>query len=185
MSADKAMQGVIRRILKDIAIDMADEFDQNFTRQAFFTEAWARRKGPLRPGGATLVDTGSLRRSIKVRRTDTAVIFETFSPYAAIHNDGGEITVTTKMKRFFWWKYMSATGAFGRKKDGTPRKDKRTVHLSEVAEFWKALALKKVGSKIIIPRRRFLGEHPDVEKVVTGIIETALKEYFDQIDLSH
>ncbi len=90
---------IIKNILRDIAVDMKDEFDQNFERQAFFSEAWQRRKSPTRPGGHILVDTGQLRRSIKSRTTENSVIFYTDLPYAEIHNDGGEIIVTDKMKR--------------------------------------------------------------------------------------
>lgn len=59
------------------------------------------------------------------------------------------------MKRFFWAKYYAATGAFGRKKDGSPAKDKRTTQLSSEAEFWKVLALMKVGKTIRIPAAVF------------------------------
>lgn len=33
-------QNIIRNILQDIRIELSDEFDQNFERQAFFSEAW-------------------------------------------------------------------------------------------------------------------------------------------------
>ena len=55
---------VFRRILNDLRVELGDEFDQNFERQAFFSEAWQKRKSPTRPGGHILVDTGGLRRSI-------------------------------------------------------------------------------------------------------------------------
>ncbi len=80
---------IIRRILKDIRVEMGDEFDRNFERQAFFSEAWARRKSPTRPGGSILIDTGSLRKSIGSRTTENSIVFYTTLPYAAIHNDGG------------------------------------------------------------------------------------------------
>lgn len=119
------MEKLIRRILRDIEVEMRDEFDQNFTREAFFSEAWARRKSPLRPGGHLLVDTGSLRRSIRSEIKESSVVFKTDLPYAAIHNEGGEIKVTKRMKKYFWYRYYSTTGTFGRRKDGTLRKDKR------------------------------------------------------------
>ena len=97
---DKNTRAVIRRILSDIRVELGDEFDRNFERQAFFSDAWARRKSPTRPGGTILVDTGTLRRSIRSRTTDDSITFYTDLPYAAIHNDGGEIVVTEKMKRF-------------------------------------------------------------------------------------
>ena len=118
-----------------------------------------------------MIDTGRLRRSVSSRITENSITFYTDLPYAAIHNDGGEIRVTKKMKRYFWHKYYEATGAFGRRKNGEKRKDKRTVQLTGEAEFWKFMALKKEGSMIKIPRRRFLGVSPEVEKAVREIIE--------------
>lgn len=173
------VRNIIKRILKDIQVEMGDEFDRNFERQAFFSEAWARRKSPTRPGGPILIDTGQLRKSISSRTTEDSITFYTDLPYAEIHNDGGEIRVTRRMKGWFWHKYREAGGAFGRRKDGTPRKDKRNVQLTSEAEFWKFMALKKEGSTIRIPRRRFLGASPEVEQAVREIVEENLTEYFN------
>ena len=176
---NKDTKAVIRRILSDIRVELGDEFDRNFERQAFFNDAWARRKSPTRPGGTILVDTGTLRRSIRSRTTDDSITFYTDLPYAAIHNDGGEIVVTEKMKRFFWHKYYETTGSFGRKKNGERRNDKRTRQLSTEADFWRFMALKRAGTTIRIPRRRFLGTGPEVERIVREIIEDNLNEYFN------
>lgn len=179
MAMNKDVQNIIARILKDIRIEMTEEFDRNFERQAFFSEAWQRRKSPKRPGGSILIDTGQLRQSISSRTTENSITFYTDLPYAEIHNDGGEIKVTAKMKRFFWHKYYEATGSFGRKKNGGKRKDKRTVQLDTEAEFWRFMALMKVGKTIKIPRRRFLGTSPEVEQAVRDIIEENITEYFN------
>lgn len=88
------------------------------------------------------------------------------------------------MKRFFWYKYYSATGSFGRKKDGSRRNDKRTLQLSDEADFWKAMALMRVGNKIRIPQRKFLGTSPEVEAAVRQIIEENLNEYVNNIDFN-
>ena len=173
---DKNTKSIIRRILSDIRVELGDEFDRNFERQAFFNDAWARRKSP---GGTILVDTGTLRRSVRSRTTDDSITFYTDLPYAAIHNDGGEIVVTEKMKRFFWHKYYEATGSFGRKKNGERQNDKRTRQLSTEADFWRFMALKRAGTTIRIPRRRFLGTGPEVERIVREIIEENLNDYFD------
>ncbi len=116
-------------------MELGEEFDENFERQAFFTQAWARRKSPTRPGGHILVDSGRLRQSITSRTTDNSITFYTTEPYAAIHNEGGAIKVTAKMKRFLRYKYYSATGSFGRKKDGSMRNDKRNRQLGTEADF--------------------------------------------------
>ena len=174
------VQKIFKRILKDIRVEMGDEFDKNFERQAFFSEAWARRKSPIRnEGRAILTDTGRLRRSIQSRTTDNSIIFYTDLPHAAIHNDGGEIKVTKRMKGYFWYKYYEATGSFGRKKDGTLRKTKKNARLTTEADFYKWMALKKEGSTIKIPRRQFLGTSPEVEQAVRKIIEKNISEYFN------
>lgn len=169
----------LKRVLRDIQVELTDEFDRNFEREAFFSEAWQRRKSPLRPNGHILVDSGTLRRSIRSEIKESSIVFKSDLPYAAIHNEGGEIKVTARMKRFFWYKYYSTTGSFGRRKDGTLRKDKKNDRLTTEAEFWKCMALMKVGSSIKIPRRQFLGNSPEVEQAVREIIEENITEYFN------
>lgn len=173
---------IFQSILKDIKVELGDEFDQNFEREAFFSEAWQRRKSPIRPGGHVLVDSGDLRRSITSEIRESSIVFRSDLPYAEIHNEGGEIVVTDKMKRFFWCKYYSATGSFGRKKDGSLRNDKRNRQLTSESDFWKAMALMKKGSTIKIPQRKFLGTSPEVEAAVRQIIEENLDEYINSLD---
>lgn len=178
---NKDVAKMIRLILKDIRVEMGDEFDRNFERQAFFSKAWERRKSPLRQGRAILVDTGQLRRSVHSRTTENSITFYTDLPYAAIHNEGGEIKVTKRMKSHFWKKYYETVGSFGRKKNGGLRKDKRNVRLSTEAEFYKFMALKKEGSVIRMPKRQFLGVSPEVEAAVKEIVEENITEYFREL----
>ena len=183
--ADKELNTVVRRILNDIRIDLGDEWDQNFERQGFFSEKWQRHHSPLRPGGHILVDTGKLRQSIKSRTTGDSITFYSDLPYAGIHNEGGEIKVTARMKRYFWARYYEAQGGFGRKKNGELRQDKRNRQLGTEAEFWRAMALMKEGKTIKIPKRQFLGMSPEVEKDVRGIIEQNLTEYFGPLRINN
>lgn len=171
MDARQEARRLFDRILKDIQVELADEFDRNFEREAFFSEAWARRKSPVHGGrsGHLLVDTGALRGSIRSRIEGDSVFFSSDLPYAGIHNDGGDIIVTARMKRFFWAKYREANGGtWGRGGSGGAE-----------AGFWKMMALKKVGSAVRIPRRRFLGVNGEVEKIVVGIVEENLRDYFE------
>lgn len=155
-SADGELRKVVRRILSDIRVELGDEFDQNFERQGFFAEKWQRRKSPIRGDGHILVASGDLRKSIRSRSDESSITFYSDLAYAGIHNEGGEIKVTARMKRFFWHKYYEI-------------KD----------EFWKAMALMKVGKTIKIPRRQFLGMAPEVETEVRKIIEANLTQYFE------
>ena len=154
--ADGELRKVVRRILGDIRVELGDEFDQNFERQGFFAEKWQRRKSPIRGDGHILVASGDLRKSIRSRSDESSITFYSDLAYAGIHNEGGEIKVTARMKRFFWHKYYET-------------KD----------EFWKAMALMKVGKTIKIPRRQFLGMAPEVETEVRKIIEDNLTQYFE------
>ena len=170
---------IIGKILRDIRVELSSKFDRNFERQAFFSQAWARHKSPARKEGHILLDKGNLRRSIKARSNANAITFSSDLPYAAIHNEGGSIKVTAKMKRYFWHKYYEAVGGFGRKKNGELRNDSRNRRLSTMAEFYQHMALMKVGSEITIPKRQFLGTSPELEAEVTSIIESNLEEYFN------
>lgn len=175
----RIIDGVVRGILRDIEVELGDEFDRNFERQGFFSEKWQRRTGPVRSGRSLLVDSGDLRRSIRTRMDGRSIQFRSDLVYAAIHNDGGEIRVTERMLRYFWYRYSQARGGLGRRKDGSLRKDRRNGRLTDEADFWKAMALKKVGSTVKIPRRRFLGMSREVEAAVREIIEENLEKGLD------
>lgn len=78
---------LITQILNDLRVELADEFDRNFERKAFFGKAWPERR---RRGKGTLMNvTGTLRRSIRARVSGTSLVFSSSEPHAAIHNDGG------------------------------------------------------------------------------------------------
>lgn len=178
---------LVRETLKDIRTEALDEFDRNFEREAFFNQKWARRKYHDDESRGLLVQTGNLRRSITGRVTDrNSVVIETTQPYARIHNEGGTITVTRKMKGYFWYRYQTVTGGrspdgfsnnLQRKKNGTPRNNRRNRELTAEAEFYRAMALKKVGSKITIPKRQFIGNHPDLEKLLKEIFYNNAKNF--------
>lgn len=178
---------LIKETLKDIRTEALEEFDRNFEREAFFNQKWARRKYNDDKNRGLLIRTGNLRRSIIGRVTDReSVVIETTQPYASIHNDGGTITVTRKMKAYFWYRYQTVTGGkaadgfsnrLQRKKNGTPRNNKRNRALTAEAEFYRAMALKKAGSKITIPKRQFIGNHPDLEKLLKEIFYNNTKNF--------
>ena len=173
------MQNLIKNILTDVKVELSAEFDQNFTRKAFFDKKWKDRK---RQGkGTLLVATGKLRRSIRAKTSKTSVTWTSSEPYAGIHNEGGEITVTKKMKRFFWAKYYELGGKIKYKKNG--QMSKISTKVSAEAEFYKALALKPVGSKITIPERRFIGNHPKVKQIVENAVKENLNTFLK--DLKH
>lgn len=190
---DQQTRAIFQSILRDIQVELGDEFDQNFERQAFFSQAWQRRKSPTRPGGLILVDSGGLRRSVRSEIRESSIVFLTDHPAAAIHNEGGEIKVTARMKRYFRAKFYEAQGGFGRKKgdpnrptlpDGAFYAWTSKMSLNTISEFWRIMSMIKVGSTIKIPQRKFLGASPEVETAVREIIEENLNEYINSIDFN-
>ena len=163
----------IKKIINDLKVELLDEFDRNFERGAFFTKKWdAKYTGEA----SNLIKSGKLRRSILATSTEGSLSFTSSEVYAAIHNYGGDITVTDKMKRFFWAKYYEAGGGSVTTATGKQSKSKGAVKANKIAEAYKGLALKPVGSKIKIPRRMFIGWSPEVKKIVTDTIKQNMKE---------
>ncbi|WP_318546328.1 phage virion morphogenesis protein [Flavobacterium columnare] len=94
-------------------------FDRNFERKAFFNQKWPTTSMRNRRG-SLMMRTGALRRSIRSNVQGSQIVWKSSLPYAAIHNEGGEIIVTEKMKKFFWAMYYKSSGAilFNVKKKG-------------------------------------------------------------------
>lgn len=191
--AATSIDTLIKNILSDLRVELLDEFDQNFERQSYFGRAWQRRKSPI-GDGSLLQKSGDLRKSIRSPRTsDTGITFSSSLPYAGIHNEGGEIEVTDKMKRFFRAKFYEVQGiSTNRKKDGSKRRTlsdggfyawTESMKIKNIkAEFYRRMALMKVGQKIKMPERRFIGGGPEVEAIVRSIIDENLNEYLTQYE---
>lgn len=182
---------LISQCLEDIKVKLSDEFDRNFEREAFFTEKWKRRRYNDDESRSMLVRSGSMRRSITANvEEQKKVVFTSSSPYAAIHNEGGEIMVTRKMKRFFRYQFYKTSHYKNKfKRSGTGERRelpdggfynimKSMDNPSDEALFWGYMALKKVGSKIKIPKRQFIGKHPQVEQIISDIITSNYNEIF-------
>lgn len=165
----------IRNILQDVKVDLAQEFDRNFERKAFFDKPWPATK--LRNyRGSLMMRSGKLRRSIKAQISGATITFSSSMPYAAIHNEGGEITVTDKMKRYFWAMYYKASGAVVK-----GSKSKRNQRISTEADQWKALALMKVGTKMKIDQRQFIGHHPQVDTAIRKIVDHNIQQLASEL----
>lgn len=118
------------------------------------------QRGPLLSG------SNHLMMNTDYQALPGRVIIRNNEVYAATHNDGEDIGVTERMKRFFWAKHLEDKKRLGAE--------------SPEAEFWKRMALKKPGSKIRIPRRHYLGPGPAVDKMVQEIIDRELQEFINK-----
>lgn len=161
----------LRDLLNDLKVELADEFDQNFERKAFFDDPWPGVRMPNKRG-SLMLRTGRLRRSLRARVAGSAVVFTSSTPYAQLHNAGGKVKVTAKMKRFFWAMYYKNTNAIlYDTKSKSAVYNARTRALTNEAAWWKALALKPVGSELKFPKRQFIGNHPQVKNAIERVIK--------------
>lgn len=169
----------IKNILSDIRVDLTDEFDKNFERKAFFDKPWENTKIPNRKG-TVMMRSGKLRRSVRSKQTKNDIAWSSSLPYATLQNEGGEIIVTEKMKRFFWAMFFKSDGAITMKRDKDDkvvnRDTERNKKLSAEAATWRALALQKVGAKMKVKQRQFIGDHPQVRQRIEHIVDLNMKE---------
>ena len=136
-------------------------FKESFVKEGFTDTSFTAWKPTTNPMAAkrTMYNKGILMQSIrKIEQNKQRIVVESNTPYSEINNEGGTITVTPQMKRFFWAKYYE----FANKQTYNVKRKKlqntsKNRSLSRKAEFFKALALMKVGSKITIPKRQFMG----------------------------
>ena len=159
-----------------VGVVVRDSVRENFRQGNFYNgERW---QTPLRtslgfrgaPGqyGPLLSGTNHLMMNTDYQPLPGRVIIRNNEVYAATHNDGADIGVTERMKRFFWAKHMEDTTRLG---ENSPE-----------AEFWKRMALKKPGSRIHIPRRHFLGPSKEVDAIVQKTINNELQEFIKKND---
>lgn len=178
------MQDFIKNILSDVRIELTDEFDRNFERKAFFDKPWENTKFPNHKG-SLMMRSGKTRRSIKSQQNQNNIAWSSSLPHANMLNQGGEIIVTERMKRFFWAMFFKSDGAITLKRD----KDEKVVirdtirnkRLTSEAEMWKALALQKVGAKMKIKQRQFIGDHPQLRQSVERVIDRNMRELEQEI----
>lgn len=166
----------VHTILTDLKVELMDEFDMNFMRKAFFDKSWPEVKHRNRRG-SLMLRSGALRRGNRAQVIQGGIRFSNSLPYARIHNEGGSITITRKMQKYFWAMYYSLAGRVTYSvKTKAAQNNQKNRMLSSEAEYWKSLALKKVGTKLKVPERRFIGPHPNVDRAVKTVCDANFME---------
>lgn len=139
---------------------MASFIKEGFTDTSFIP--WVKRKDDF--SHKLLSQSFALKNSIKITKADFQTIEITAGQginYAAIHNEGGKITVrvTPKMRKFFWamW-YKTGVGK------------------------WKGLAMTKKENFIInIPKRQFIGTSDTLMKNLDTMFINEIYNYFKNL----
>lgn len=185
----------LNNVTKEVEVDLTQAFDRNFESKSFFNRKWPAEKY-ANSKGSQMVRSGKGRRSIKSSSKNGQIRWSSNLPYMSIHNEGGEIVVTKKMKSFFWAMYYKAAGAVSRsilQKDGSRKlfvssdsksrmakqarsKSVRAKKMNDEAAKWKAMALLKVGTVMEIDQTQFIGWHPQVDFRIKKIVNHNLSE---------
>lgn len=147
---------------------------QGFTDTSFIP--WVKRQDDVTMGTnhPILNKSLALRDSIRIDEATMKRIALSAGDglaYAAIHNNGGKITVklTPKMRKYFWFIYLSLTKGY--------------AHGSQPPEQvlkWKLLAISKKDTLTIeIPQRKYIGNSEyllrNIDKYISNKILTAFK----------
>ncbi|SDC53138.1 phage virion morphogenesis protein [Williamwhitmania taraxaci] len=175
----------VMRILPARAAAVAVNFSKDrFRQQAWVdtnTEPWAKRKSSgwgkrERRGRAILVDSGRLRRSIRVVTVaETYAVIGSHEPYAKVHNDGFRGKITQKVRAHSYSRYgkqKQGTGVYSIK---TKRESTKTVRVKGGDIQVKAFT-RTVNQRI--PRRRFIGPSAimdrQLQRMMTAEIQRAI-----------
>lgn len=138
-----------------IGTESVSHFKNNFERESFDGSTKWKTRATKRSGSTnnqkTLSKSSDLSESIDYKVEGKTIIVFTDKVYAQIHNEGGEITVTSQMKKQFWALHYQAI------EDGD----------ADRASQFKSMALAK---KIVMPQRQFIGESQElIDKIVAKL----------------
>lgn len=149
---------LLQKIMRDVKVELTEEFDLNFARKAFFDRKWAPLSPHYQPTrGSMLLRTGALRRSLRSRIDGTRLIYSSSLPYAGIHNFGGtvrqEFVPTPKMRRWAWARFRE----------------------SREEKFRRMALAKRIRRTIHIPARPFVGDHPRVRELIGEVVARRIR----------
>lgn len=148
-----------------------DHFRQGFREGGFINddlERWdvTRRQmvpfnGVMGDYGPLMSRSGDLQHSIDGRPEPGAVTIFSSSPHAKVHNEGADIPVTTRMRKFFWAMHYQSKEKHGKDDPET--------------EFWRSMALRK-KTYIPIPQRKFIGRSKALMRAIEEVIEADIRD---------
>lgn len=152
--------------MRDLKVELDDEFDLNFQRKAFFDRPWAPLSKNYQPTtGSMLLRTGALRRSLKSRISGTSIIYTSSLPYAGLQNYGGTVrqdfVPTPKMRRWAWANYRNL---------------KESGNTAEAEKYRRMALAKRIKRTFTVPARPFVGDHPAVREIVSETVYRFFKQ---------
>lgn len=176
------------KLPRKVGVVAVNQFKQNFRDGGWLDNGlhpWKRtRRQDSNSPDAKYGPLTSLRKhmmsSIQASTSPGQVTIENPVQYAAIHNDGGNITshptVTERMRKFAWHMVYSIAGIKG--------KGKLPKDIPKEAQKWKGLALTKKSSITVhahIPKRQFMGDSAELRVKVNKLIQDSIQKIKDGI----
>lgn len=162
----KAAENYLQKNVGDVVgTEAVKHFKQSFQNEGFTDtslQKWATRKTKSRLSKKILTGQGSgdhLGDSIDYKVQGKTVIVYTDKVYAQIHNEGGKIMVTPKMKKYFWAMHKQAKDA----------------GYTDEAEQYKYMALAK---EITIVQRQYIGNSTVMNNKIIDKINRDLTKIF-------
>jgi phage gpG-like protein len=164
VKASNQMEAFIAEELPTIAaVEWLKLTQRNFDNEGWTeggaTEKWKARTTTWQTN-KVLTKRALLRNSIRARSEEGKVVIGidiSTIPYAQIHNEGGEIAVTPKMRKYFLAMFMKLRSTAG----------------TQEALFWLHMSRAK---KIVIPKRPYLGFNKDLIQILSEIITEQFNE---------
>ena len=150
-----------------IGTEVVNSTLDNFKDEAFFGEKWRPRKSKKNTK-RILVDTGILRRSVTILRSQPGlVVVGSEVPYARVHNDGGVINRAARSETFTRNRHQR--GKLGKMFGGMGAFRKGTI--TGQGQTYKTYTIN-------MPARKFLGDHPNLRTILMKAINTEQTRIF-------
>ena len=171
----ESLTNCIRELPRMVGLEAVNFSKERFVQQNWFDAApipWEprrrlRRGGKKRQNGAILVDSGRLKRSIRVISvTPTSVTIGTDVPYAQIHNDGFNGSQSVRA-------HKENVKAHRRKQKVKGKNGKWKTKTVTVKAHTRKIGAHTRNMKM--PRRRFLGESAELERQIADFITSEIQ----------
>ena len=152
-----------RKLTRIYGIEAVNLFKENFDKEGFIAgngrlQKW--KKTRRNTGRKVLTKTRKLRRGIHIKRIGNGRVtvgVDSNIKYAKIHNEGGVIPITPKMRRYFWAMFKQTGDS-----------------------YYKGMALTK-KTEFVIPQRKFIGNttamKPRLDRRTIKELEKITKKY--------
>lgn len=145
----------------------------NFRAQGFQGQSFERWKKSNKKRGSTLVNKGHLRAANYYTTQPGQTTLKNSSPYAKIHNEGFNGTVTVK---------AHSRNKYSKAKKGTGKFTKKGKERMQTVTFKSGSSQVRAHQrKMDIPKRQFMPTRPDDSPVLNNAIERQIARDIKQL----